>query len=104
VNDSVIEITSVLTGATVCGGRNASDPPVPVCKTNISNIRHAIIEVTYMTDGTPASIATKAVKIRELGQPANMTWMYYGLLSMIGTDSAIRLPPTFPGAGTISLT
>jgi hypothetical protein len=98
LNDSAIEITSVLTGTSVCGGRNASDPPIPVCKTMFTDIHHAIVEVTYMTDGTPASIATKAVRIREIGQPANMTWMYFGLVSMLGTDSALRLPPTFPGA------
>jgi hypothetical protein len=98
VNSSAIQITSVLTGTGVCGGRNASDPPVPVCKTMFTDIHHAIVEVTYMTDGTPASIATKAVRIREIGQPANMTWMFLGLQSMLGTEGAIRLPPTFPGA------
>jgi hypothetical protein len=98
LNDSAIEITSVLTGTSVCGGRNASDPPVPVCKTMFTDIHHAIVEVTYMTDGTPASIVTKAVRIREIGQPANMTWMYFGLVSMLGQESAIRFPPTFPGA------
>jgi hypothetical protein len=63
-----------------------------------TDIHHAIVEVTYMTDGTPASIATKAVRIREIGQPANMTWMFLGLQSMLGTESAMRFPPTFPGA------
>ena len=101
INGSAIEITSILTGTGVCGGRNATDPPVPVCKTSITNLRHAVVEVTYMTDGTPASIATKAVKIRELGNPANMSWMYFGLESMLGKESAIRLPPTFPGAGIV---
>ena len=52
-----------------------------------------------MTDGTPASIAIKSVKVREVNEPANMTWLRTALHNYLGGElSTISLLQTFPGA------
>jgi len=91
-----INIVTYMHGYKVCGGYNTTS--VPVCNTKLSNHINALIQMQYGTDGTTASIAALFSEIREELAPANMTWMYAGLKSVLPGDPAITaLPPTIPG-------
>ena len=94
-NGSII-ITTLLAQTSVCGGTNNS--LVPVCTTTLSNHVNARVQATYMTDGTPASIAIQKVSVRERGSEGNMTWVYEAIKNVLGgVDSSVVLPSTIPG-------
>jgi hypothetical protein len=91
-------ITSVLTGSAVCGRTNTTSVPVPVCKTAIYDPFIGKIQVTYMTDGSPASIAPERVEIHEYLEAYDIQWIEHGFKTLLGTTGYIKLPPTFPGS------
>ena len=93
-------VTTLFSGSKVCGGSNGT--LLTVCTTVFNNHNHASIIVTYMTDGTPASIAGKESHVREITGPANLTWMTSALLNIHDGNafSSYRLPNNFPGALT----
>jgi hypothetical protein len=94
-----VNITSIYSGTAVCGGYDIEDPPVPVCFTTFSDIYHGIIEMRYMTDGTPASIAAEKATIRSYEEKASMKWMHFAFQALFGGNvTAFALPSTFPGA------
>ena len=64
-DNSELIATTIFTRTYLCGGTNVTHPAIPVCTTRFFNHRTARVEGTYMTDGTPASIALKKVKILE---------------------------------------
>jgi hypothetical protein len=91
--------TSILSGSNVCGGIDQSF--LTICNTNFYNHSYATILATFMTDGTPASIATKSADIRKVGDRAADTWLAQALLNIHeGQYSATRLPGNVPGALT----
>jgi hypothetical protein len=94
--DDAINITSVLINTPVCGGLNTLI--YPVCKTTISNHQHAVIEMLYMTDGTPASIAQEHATVREVQGFANIkNWMGQALENIFqGEVAAYEFPATVP--------
>jgi hypothetical protein len=57
--DKSVIVTHALTGTGVCGTTNINNlvAPFPLCKTIITDHRHVIAKMEFMTDGTPASIA-----------------------------------------------
>ena len=98
INDTLV-ISHVLTGLNVCGGTNVSYPSLPICKTTFANLKNAIVQMTYMTDGTSASIAAKKIAVRSIGDSANMTWVSQALSNILGGNStAFPMPPTYPGS------
>ena len=91
-----VSLFTILANTPLCGGRSMKS--YPVCKTTFSNHRHCTVEMRYMTDGTPASIAQENVKIREIGEPANIDWVYSAMVSILGNQTAdYELASTVPG-------
>ena len=101
LDGKAINVTTILTGTSLCGGNNHSSPAVPVCKTRIKNHRFIGTMITYKTDGTPASIAAKTVVEMDTGfetGPANITWLYQGLGFLFGNEASYNLMPAhWPG-------
>jgi hypothetical protein len=90
-----MSIHSLITGTNVCGG--GMSRPLPVCVTNITDLRHALIRMVYMTDGTPASIAAKKATILEKKGKADIEWLYKGYLYTMGNRIApLEMPGLFP--------
>ncbi|KAI8909126.1 hypothetical protein EDD86DRAFT_190954 [Gorgonomyces haynaldii] len=99
-NSKNTTVISLLNSYNICGGTNGSYPPA-VCQTVLSNHRTAEIVSTYMTDGTPASIALKIVDLRSVGDKVDQTWVYQALNNLIGNGVGVgffELPSTYPGA------
>ena len=99
-SDDTITITTLFANTNVCGGTEGEF--APLCTTRFTNHRKAEVMATYMTDGTPASIAAKDVTIRKTLDMANTTWLYAAINSMLGdsldeTFSIHSLPSTIPG-------
>ncbi|KAJ3321812.1 hypothetical protein HDV06_003814 [Boothiomyces sp. JEL0866] len=94
-----VKITTLLSGTNVCGSTSALQVSYPICSTTISDHYHATISTTFMTDGTPASIAPKVVEILSVGQPANITWIYFAIKSILGgqVESSTALPAPYRG-------
>jgi hypothetical protein len=104
-NEYGVNVSSIITRSYLCGGMNATDPPVPVCHTVFRNHNTARIKVQYMTDGTPASIAVKRVDIIKdpnyPPEPVDLEkWFFQAFLNMMGGKSlsTIKLTETIPGA------
>ena len=92
----VVKITTMLAKSNVCGGMDNSF--IPVCTTTFSEHKRVTVTATYMTDGTPASIAAKEVKIREYLGEANIKWVYQSMVNILrGEFGAAALPSTIPG-------
>lgn len=99
-----LNFTTVLTGFDICGGSNSSKPALPVCRTVVSNHKYAELEVTYKTDGTPASIAAEKVRLLEEGDQADISWLYNASVNLFGaTTSYHYLPPHWPGILILNL-
>ncbi len=91
-----INITSIISNSVLCGGTGTAF--APVCSTQFSNHVHGSILISYMTDGTTASIAANSVNILSNGIAANMTWVKSALVAIFeGENSILPLPPTIPG-------
>jgi len=92
-----INITAALIHSPLCGGFGVKQ--YPVCKTTIDEHMEAIIEVQYMTDGTPASIAQAQSHVREVTKKANIDrWLYQSLVNIYQGDLTVQyLPATVPG-------
>lgn len=98
-NEFSVNISTILTRTYLCGGLNQTIPPLPVCKTVMDRHRVGKIMSTYMTDGTPASIALKRVDVLEEGDAADHVWLYNAFEAILGGSiSHKRLPESYPGA------
>ncbi|KAJ3267873.1 hypothetical protein HDV01_003868 [Terramyces sp. JEL0728] len=99
MESSTVKITTLLSGTNVCGSTSPTQVSYPICSTSISDHFHASISTTFMTDGSPASIAPKFVEILSVGQPANITWLFAAFKNIFGGDaeSATDLPQTYRG-------
>jgi hypothetical protein len=96
--NETVKMVSLITNIGVCGGRNATNPGVPVCTTMLSEHSHAEVLARYITDGTPASIAIAYVEVREILGKADMSWLYAALENYLGGQvSTFILPETIPG-------
>jgi hypothetical protein len=91
----------VITLHTVLAGTNSTICPagsVPICTTKYSNHQIAQLLVTYKTDGTPASIAAKNVKLLATIEDADMLTLYASLQNQLTTrTTSTVLPPHFTG-------
>ena len=95
---SSLSISTVLVGYGICGGVNASNAPLSVCKTKVSNHTNGQFQVTYKTDGTPTSIAAKITTLISTGLPADISFLYRSLYTMLGgAVSSTLLPSHWPG-------
>ncbi len=111
--DTVVVVT-ILTGTEVCDGLNTTNARHPVCQTVFSNHVNAVVEAryadsyfnntvscpsSYMTDGTPASIALQRVDVRETLDAGDISWISSSLQYYAGGNLAtIPLKQAFPGA------
>ncbi|KAI9336381.1 hypothetical protein BDR26DRAFT_897118 [Obelidium mucronatum] len=96
-NDSIV-ISNVFSGyGTICGGIRST--PL-VCSTTLWNHQKALLEVTFMTDGTTASIAPDKVNLVAHTGPADVkTWLSFAINSLLGGPvSSYLTPPTVPGS------
>ena len=94
--DTEILITTILSKSNLCGG--TEELFLPVCVTKMWEHTNAEVLVSYMTDGTPASIAVKKASIRKMLQPANQTWAAAAMLNILEKPiSANALPSTIAG-------
>ncbi|KAH9244035.1 hypothetical protein BASA81_018591 [Batrachochytrium salamandrivorans] len=96
-NLTKITIKTMLSGTLICGGRNATY--VPICTTVLSNHMKGTVIMSYMTDGTTASIAPNKVGIRSIDGVADIqTWLSAATTTILGgITTAIPLPSTIPG-------
>ncbi|KAJ3241650.1 hypothetical protein HDU78_001721 [Chytriomyces hyalinus] len=94
-----IQISNVFSGVSTCGGAGTETILPLVCTTAIYNHNAIMVENTFMTDGTTASIAPDVVKAMEIVGPGNIEkWLAFGLNCLIeGPVSGFLLPPTVPG-------
>jgi hypothetical protein len=92
-----VNITAIMIHTPLCGGFDV--PHFPVCKTVINNHRKAVIEVRYMTDGTPASIAQENSVVRSVGEKVSISkWLYPAFQNIFETDISVQyFPSTVPG-------
>ncbi|KAI8918907.1 hypothetical protein BC831DRAFT_481834 [Entophlyctis helioformis] len=100
VNDTDnLHAITLLSGTLVCGGKNQTRPFVPVCTTTFKNHTRATVLVSYMTDGTPASITPRSIHLRSLGAAVNLgTWAATALKNILdGEVSMLKLPNPNPG-------
>jgi hypothetical protein len=96
-----IQISTILTGTNVCGGVNSTSPSTPVCLTTIFSQEPAVVQVTYKTDGTPASIAAEIAQAMSIDaeNPADLDYLYTAIKNFFdGQDVQYNiLPPHWPG-------
>jgi hypothetical protein len=93
-----VTVVSLLVNVGVCGGRNATNPGIPVCTTVLSEHNNAVVLARYITDGTPASVAIAYVENRETLGKADIEWMYKALDNFLGGKiNTFVLPETIPG-------
>ncbi|KAJ3320154.1 hypothetical protein HDV06_005631 [Boothiomyces sp. JEL0866] len=91
--------TTILTGSTACATTAEDIQLFPVCTTQIYDHKHASISMEFATDGSPASIAAVNAQILDIGEPANITWLYQSLVNILeGETSYFLLPQTYNGA------
>jgi hypothetical protein len=50
-NATVMKVTTVLVGFNLCGGSNAANPSLSVCKTSVYEHKKGSFQVVYKTDG-----------------------------------------------------
>jgi hypothetical protein len=91
-----VTITTLVSRTSICGG--VDNLFIPVCTTTFFNHTAANITATYMTDGTPASIAAKEVHIRDGNVTADMKWVYHSMMNIMNQSPNVHiLPSTIPG-------
>lgn len=96
---TTINITTFLTGTEICGGTNYTNLAIPVCLTTMADHYHVYSQLNYMSDGVHPSVAPNIVTVREVLQPANMTWLHAALVNIMGESlTATALPGTYPGS------
>jgi hypothetical protein len=94
-SDKVL-LTATFTNTALCGGYDVLS--FPVCKTEFFNHNNAIVEMKYMTDGTPASIAQDVATLREVKEPASLDWLENAMVAIMdGPVTGYQLPATVPG-------
>lgn len=94
--DTGFNMTTMIHGSPICGD---DDFHIPVCVTRFFNHTKLDVEIRYMTDGTPASIAAEAVFIRKLHE--NLTDFnapHFALKTILGGQiSSFEMFATIPG-------
>ncbi|KAJ3026079.1 UNVERIFIED_CONTAM: hypothetical protein HDU68_006219 [Siphonaria sp. JEL0065] len=98
--NSSLMISNVFSGYSLCGGNSASKSIPLVCSTSMSNHQVAELEISFMTDGTTASIAPNVVQLVATRGSADVkTWLSFAMTSLInGPVSSYLTPPTVPGS------
>ncbi|TPX34476.1 hypothetical protein SmJEL517_g02826 [Synchytrium microbalum] len=96
---TAVTVTSVFSpGWHLCGGAT-DNQYAEICVTTLSDHTMATVVVEFMTDGYTASVATRAVSIRELGEPADINWVAQAMKAILGgTLTSLNFRPTIPGA------
>lgn len=94
---SYIDIFTLIGGKNICGGIHTDD--VPICRTRLENHFKATIEMTFMDDGNPSSIAQSDAHIRSYDGIANIdTWLASSMINLFaGSKNVHSLPSTVPG-------
>ncbi|KAJ3087950.1 hypothetical protein HK100_008194, partial [Physocladia obscura] len=98
-NNSLV-ISNVFSGFELCG-TNSLETPLPlVCSTVLDNHQQAMLQISFMTDGTTSSIAPNVVTfLYPIGQADIKTWLYFAMKSITnGPVSFYFTPPTVPGS------
>ncbi|TPX30873.1 hypothetical protein SmJEL517_g05674 [Synchytrium microbalum] len=96
-NATAVVIHSALLGSGLCGGINQTQFTL-ICETTMSNHSASTIRVSYMTDGTTASVAQRNVDVLSIDSTANMTWVQTAMYAIMGGKySSINLLQTVPG-------
>ncbi|KAJ3255334.1 hypothetical protein HK103_006357 [Boothiomyces macroporosus] len=92
-------VTTILTGSTACAMTAENVRLYPICTTQIYDHKKATISMEFATDGSPASIAAVNAHILNVGDTANITWIYQSLVNILeGETSFYLLPQTYNGA------
>ncbi|KAJ3273630.1 hypothetical protein HDV01_004239 [Terramyces sp. JEL0728] len=99
-SSSKITILSAFSGADYCAGNNKTDPSVPVCFTTVSNYYNAEILAEFMSANTYASLTPKSSLLSKLLAKGDIqNWLYPAFINIFeGNPSALRFPPSIPGA------
>ncbi|KAJ3069797.1 hypothetical protein HDU98_007146 [Podochytrium sp. JEL0797] len=99
-DNETLVMANVLSGFGLCGGDRVTKSLPLVCSTVINNHQSMMLEMTFMTDGTTASIAPNYVTpIFPLGQADVHTWLYFAMTAITnGTVSSYLTPATVPGS------
>ncbi|KAJ3071645.1 hypothetical protein HDU98_005004 [Podochytrium sp. JEL0797] len=98
-NDSLV-ISNVFSGYNLCGGNSRKLNQPLVCSTVMNNHQVASLEITFMTDGTTASISPANVNLLNPVSKANVdTWLSFAMNSITnGPVSSYMTPATVPGS------
>jgi len=95
-DNTTVTITTLLANTKHCGGIPAIY--LPICKTTLSDHRHATVSQTYMSDGSHSTVTQRNATINDLGKRADMSWLYAAISNMLdGVESTFPLPATIPG-------
>ncbi|KAJ3324754.1 hypothetical protein HDV06_006012 [Boothiomyces sp. JEL0866] len=98
-NSSAIVISTILTGTNVCTLTDPTEIGYPLCTTTAYDHKTASISITFMTDGTPASIAPRKADILSTGSSSDISWLYAAYVSILeGVQTSTLLPETFKGS------
>jgi hypothetical protein len=91
--NKTIEIYTLLTSTNLCGGY-PGNLHVPVCTTKIHQLKHAQVQIRYMTDGSSASMAPNHAQVLETQGPADIEWLYNGFVWLHGGIVSTTLLPS----------
>lgn len=95
-SSDMITIHQLLSGYSLCGTDHSD---AMVCTTKVYNHQHAIATASFMTDGTPASIAVRTVSVEEFTGPAKLDWLNTALTQILeGPSSSYVLRMQTPGS------
>ncbi|KAJ3269970.1 hypothetical protein HDV01_000776 [Terramyces sp. JEL0728] len=89
LNQNSIEVVSVFSGPTFCGGIAINN--LPICKTKIHDYHHAQVMVTVKTDGTPSSISVTASNLISQSDTGDLSWLYFAMTRILN-NSTLALP------------
>ncbi|KAJ3272046.1 hypothetical protein HDV01_005998 [Terramyces sp. JEL0728] len=98
-NSTAVTINTILTGTNVCTMTDPSKIGYPLCTTTAFDLRTASVSITFMTDGSPASIAPKNVEILSTGGSSVISWLFTAYTSILeGVQTSTVLPETVKGS------
>ncbi|ORY38822.1 hypothetical protein BCR33DRAFT_768968 [Rhizoclosmatium globosum] len=98
-NDSIV-ISNLFSGYGLCAGLNPILSQPLVCSTTMNNHQQRLLEISFMTDGTTASIAPNVVSSVAVIGPADVkTWLSFAVNALLnGPVSSYLTPATVPGS------
>ncbi|KAJ3200154.1 hypothetical protein HDU82_009139 [Entophlyctis luteolus] len=96
--ESVV-VSNVLGGYSLCGTMLTKRYLPAVCSTRMDNHQQMMLEISFMTDGTTASIAPNTVSALYAVGKANASFWLYSAVSALtrGPVSSYNTPATVPG-------